>query len=131
MQFQYRSRQDHQYPIVPITVSHGEKKLRTEGLIDSGASFSVFSADIAEYLELPLETGSVVHLSGIGGRILGYRHEINLAVETVTFRAVVVFSADFISSFNLLGRDNFFEQFRITFDEKQSSVDLDPVRNNT
>ena len=127
MHFSYQYRDRHPYPIIPVTLSYQGRSLHTEGLLDSGASFSLFSARIAEYLGLSLETGSPVELFGVGGRILGYQHEIALQVGDLPFEAVVVFSDEFTSSFNLLGRDNFFEQFRITFDERQKFVELGPA----
>jgi hypothetical protein len=125
--FPYRLRRQHLFPIIPVTLSHQKRIFRTEGLLDSGANFSLFSAGIAEYLDISLETGKPIDLVGIGGRIRGYRHIVDLAIESVSFKAVIVFSAEFTSAFNLLGRDNFFEQFRVTFDERGKSVILDSI----
>jgi hypothetical protein len=125
MRFPYLRRGRHAYPIVPITLSYQGRSLRTEGLLDSGANLSLFPAEIAEYLGLSLESGRPIYLSGIGGRILGYRHQVSLAVETTAFQATIVFSAEFISSFNILGRDNFFKKFRITFNERQRFVEIE------
>lgn len=126
MLFPYRRRRQHLFPIVPITLSHQDRIFHTEGLLDSGANFSVFPAGIAEYLGIALEAGRSIDLVGIGGHIRGYRHSVNLTIESVSFEAVIVFSAGFNAAFNLLGRDNFFEQFRITFDERGKNVILDP-----
>jgi len=125
MRFPYLHRGRHTYPIVPIILSYQGKSLRTEGLLDSGANISLFLAEVAAYLGLSLETGNPTSLSGVGGRILGYRHEVTLAIEATTFQAAIVFSAEFISSFNILGRDNFFEQFRITFNERLKFVEIE------
>lgn len=125
MRFPYLLRGRHTYPIVPITLSYQGRSLRTEGLLDSGANISLFPAEIADYLGLSLETGSPTYLSGIGGRILGYQHEVTLAVDATIFQASIVFSAEFISSLNILGRDNFFEQFRITFNERLKFVEIE------
>ena len=125
MRFPYLYRGRRPFPIVPITLSYQGRSLRTEGLLDSGANVSLFPAEIAEYLRVPLEKGRSISLSGIGGRILGYRHEIDLAVNATHFKAAVVFSAEFVSSFNILGRDSFFEQFQITFNERLKFVEME------
>ncbi|MBN2543380.1 hypothetical protein JXI42_10990 [bacterium] len=97
----------------------------TEALIDSGANMSVFSADIADYLEVELEAGKKIYLQGIGGRILGYAHTIKIDIEKKEFKLKVVFSRELFTSFNILGRDNFFNFFRIIFDEENKMFALE------
>lgn len=63
---------------------------------------------------------------GIGGRILGYRHHISARVGEKRFALTVIFSRELTVSFNLLGRDNFFRQFLVTFDERHHIVRLHP-----
>jgi len=64
-------------------------------------------------------------LTGIGGRILGYLHEIFLGLGSKNFRCKIVFSPEFNVSFNLLGRNNFFSPFIISFWEKKKKIIID------
>ena len=122
--FPYTAKGERQYPLVDIDLSKGRKSLLVKALVDSGASFSVFRPEIAEFLGVSIEKGEAFYLEGIGGRILGYLHLLNARVGSKNFRCKIVFSREFTVSFNLLGRDNFFENFLVTFDEKKKSITL-------
>jgi len=76
-----------------------------------GSIFSVFRSEIAQELGVDLEKGRKIYLVCIGGRILGYLHEVSLSLGNKTFLCKVVFSSEYNVSFNLLGRDNFFLAF--------------------
>lgn len=118
------------FPVADITLASAKSSqpLTVKALVDSGASFSVFRAEILEYLGVPLSDGTQVYLEGIGGRILGYQHRIAARVGPRHFPLTVVFSRELAVSFNLLGRDNFFWQFRVGFDERRRLVQLLPYR---
>jgi len=124
-QFPYLNRNGKYYPIIDITLLQGKSSLTLKALLDSGASFSVFRPEVAEYLKIPIEEGRPFYLEGIGGRILGYLHTLFVSVGKKKFRCKIVFSREFTVSFNLLGRDNFFEHFLVTFDEKNHRTILD------
>lgn len=120
--FPYLEKDGQHFPIVEVELQHKSKKLRVNALVDSGASFSVFRSEIAEYLGVKVERGKKIYLTGIGGRILGYLHNLNVAVESKKFRVKIIFSPEFNVSFNLVGRDNFFTPFFITFIEKAKQL---------
>lgn len=122
--FPYVRKGDQYFPVVDVTLRSPKQGLTIKALVDSGASFSVFRAEIIEYLGVPLERGTRLYLEGIGGRILGYRHHLKARVGEKRFLFTVVFSQELSVSFNLLGRDNFFRQFRVTFDERERRVSL-------
>jgi len=124
MVFSYLRRWERDYPIIPVELRYRGRGLLTEGLVDSGANLSVFSADIADYLGLPLTRGKALILQGVGGRILGYQHTLKLKVGTAEFRLPICFSAELVTSFNLLGREGFFQKFRVTFDEGKKRLFL-------
>ncbi|MEK7505043.1 MAG: hypothetical protein AAB589_02065 [Patescibacteria group bacterium] len=44
-------------PIIPIEISHGEKKLRYNALIDSGADLSIIDGAIGDFLGLDMRSG--------------------------------------------------------------------------
>lgn len=125
LNFPYVRKGDQSFPVVDITLAVPARSLAVKALVDSGASFSVFRAEILDYLDVPLEQGGRVYLEGIGGRILGYRHRVPAQVGDVKFPLTIVFSRELAVSFNLLGRDNFFHQFLVSFDERHHLVRLD------
>ena len=124
--FPYLRKGGQHFPVVDVTFVGRSQPLTIKALVDSGASFSVFRADILDYLGLSLERGARLYLEGIGGRILGYVHRLPVRVGERAFVMAVVFSRELAVSFNLLGRDNFFRQFLITFDERGRRVRLRP-----
>lgn len=124
--FPYLLKGQQAFPVADITLTSAHQSLTVKAMVDSGTSFSVFRADVLEYLRVPLLRGEATYLEGIGGRILGYRHRVLACVGATRFPLAVVFSQELTVSFNLLGRDNFFQQFLVTFDERRRTVRLKP-----
>jgi len=120
--FPYLEKDGQHFPLVEVTLSFRQRALKVLALVDSGASFSVFRPEVAEYLGIIIERGKKVYLTGIGGRILGYLHVVTLEIGNIKFRCSIVFSPEFNVSFNLLGRDNFFLPLVISFFERRRKV---------
>ena len=116
--FSYLKKGYQYFPVIEIKLKKSRKELTVKALVDSGASFSIFRPEIADYLGIVIEQGKPTYLTGIGGRILGYFHKIPIEVGKKKFVLDLVFSKEFTVSFNILGRNNFFVPFLITFDEK-------------
>ncbi|MEK7087201.1 MAG: retropepsin-like aspartic protease [Patescibacteria group bacterium] len=121
-EFSYFEKDNQYFPIIQIKLKNRSNEINVVALIDSGASFSVFRSEIAQELGVVLEKGKKIYLTGIGGRILGYLHQLPITVGNKTFRCKIVFSPEFNVSFNLLGRNNFFLPFIISFLEKNKKV---------
>ena len=126
--FPYLRKGQQYFPVVDLRLAGPRGALVVKALVDSGASYSVFRAEVLEYLGIPLARGERVYLEGIGGRILGYRHRVLAQVGANTFSLPVIFSQELTVSFNLLGRENFFRQFRVLFDERSRIVRLQRYR---
>lgn len=121
-EFSYFEKDGQWFPIAEVVLKKSRKEIRVKALIDSGASFSVFHPEVAEYLDIQIERGKKIYLTGIGGRILGYLHTLPLTLGMTTFPCKIIFSPEFTVSFNLLGRDNFFVPFIISFLEKKRKL---------
>lgn len=124
MIYPYQASDDEYYPIVKSSLIYKDNKLVLEALVDSGANISVFGEDVADALGLEIESGKKIYLGGVGGRILGYEHFVDMEIGGEVFRSKVVFSREFLVSFNLLGREGVFDRFMICFDEKRKLVEL-------
>ena len=123
--FPYIRKGTQWYPAIDITLRGGKDEITIKALIDSGASFSIFRPEIAGEIGREVEKGKAIYLEGIGGRILGYLHRVPVVVDKQSFICKLIFSREFNVSFNLLGRDNFFSKFKITFDEKGKKIILE------
>ena len=124
--FPYRQdAKKHFYPVIPLRFHLGTKTVDSTALIDSGATISVFRAEVALNLGLDLENGEEIWLGGVGGHIKGYIHKVKVEVAGKIFLCPIVFSHEYLVSFNLLGREAFFQQFKIIFEEKKNLLTLE------
>lgn len=113
------------FPVIPLTVISGQVKKEFFALVDSGATVSVFRPEVAESLGIEITKGQEIYLGGVGGRIKGYLHKLETEIAGKIFSCPIVFSHEYLVSFNLLGREAFFEQFRIIFEEKKNQLKLE------
>lgn len=94
-------------------------------MIDSGATVSIFREDVAEQLGITIERGKETFLGGVGGRIKGYLHKLDVEISGKKFSCPIVFSREYLVSFNLLGREAVFKKFKIIFEEKKNLLTLE------
>ena len=127
IKFKYSARRDREFPIIPITLIKENVEIDTDALVDSGANISVFREEIAECLEIGIEDGEEILLQGLGGRIVGYIHEIKVRVDGEEFLCKVVFSKELTVGLNILGREGFFEYFQVTFNERGKEIILEKI----
>ena len=123
----YQTRRVIQYPVLPITIHAATKAASSDSIIDSGADFSLFNQEVAEKLEIQIETGKPIQLTGIGGKITAYFHEVEIQLFDKKVKCKVLFSKQFKWHTNLLGRNGFFETHEITFREKEKKIHVKEV----
>ncbi len=120
MKFPYVELRGRLLPIVPVEVND----IEFYAFVDSGASFSIFHSDIAEMLELKIESGEKVLVTvGDGSLIPVYIHELKVKFADKEFEAKIGFSKKLGIGFDIIGRKDFFDNFKICFDEKNKIVD--------
>ena len=127
IKFKYSARRDRKFPIIPITLIKENVEIDIDALVDSGANISVFREEIAECLEIAIEDGEEILLQGLGGRIVGYIHEIKVRVDDEEFPCKVVFSKELTVGLNILGREGFFEYFQVSFNERGKEIILEKI----
>lgn len=128
MEFSYKFKAGNLYPIKEVVLNKDGTKLRTDALVDSGATISIFQSSIAEYLGIKIEKGENRIFQGIGGKIVGYVHNVILCVGKIKFPCKVAFSNELTISLNILGRIDFFESFVVIFDEANKMLKLEYKR---
>lgn len=114
-------------PIIPIKISHSNTTLQYASLIDSGADFSIFDAQIGEYLGLNIRLGTQIQFGGIQdfGSAKAYLHKINLEIGGHNVRTDIGFSYDISKDgYGILGQKGFFDIFVVKFDLKKEEVEL-------
>ena len=115
-------------PIIPIEFSLADKRTRGYGLVDSGASHSIFDAQLADDLGIAdLEAGTKMKFQGVSNHALvGYSHNVTFIVGGVHIPNVpVAFSRDMPDAeYGILGQAGFFDQFPIKFTYRKRQVEL-------
>ena len=113
-------------PIVPIRFRFKNGSwVEFKAYVDSGAGYSIFHAEITEILGLELEEGDKAYVTvGDGSLIPVYSHQIMIQLADEEFEAMVGFSRRLGIGFNIIGRKDIFERFRICFDEKEKVVEF-------
>lgn len=96
--------------------------------VDSGASFSILAAASAERLGLRMERGSrTTVVVGDGSLIPVYTHHLPVRLGPVECTAHIGFSPRLGVGFDLLGRQDIFTRFDVTFSDSRRTVTFKPV----
>lgn len=117
--------QRNYYPIIPLSLKLNGKKKEFFALVDSGATVSIFRSEVADSLGIDIQSGKEIYLGGVGGRIKGYIHKVEMETAGKKFLCPIVFSHEYLVSFNLLGREGVFKRFRVIFEEKKNQLKLE------
>ncbi len=121
--YPYRSIRGVYSPIIPVKMMNDDKIARIYAYVDSGATYSVFIADEAEKLDIDMEAGHERYLiTGDGGSLLIYLHEIEIEIGNCEFNALVGFSDRLGIGFNVLGRNDVFGRLIFCFDDRKKEL---------
>jgi len=109
------------------------KSAKVEGLIDTGADCSIIEAAYAHILlDVDYKTGIHVRARGVSGKSLDvYYHEVDMEIVGMKDSKCKLLLG-FMESANvglLLGRLDFFDNFRITFDMMNYAFEIETYLN--
>lgn len=113
-------------PIIKVKLKFNKVEFNYLALIDSGADFNIFHADIAKILKIDLsKLKNPVNFSGIKGGGIGHFTSIDAGVENNFINTPVVFSEDISDNgYGILGQQGFFNNYRIDFDYNSREIKL-------
>ncbi len=118
----------HYAPIVYLQTWTGNRWLYLQAYVDSGASWTIFHADVAELLKIKLTARQRRYmLLGNGSAIPIYFTRVRVRFAGVEFAAPVGFSEVLKVGFNLLGRAEFFSRFVMCFNDRARVLTATPV----
>ncbi|MCX6767245.1 MAG: retropepsin-like aspartic protease [Candidatus Micrarchaeota archaeon] len=139
MRFKYRSIERPQplgpkaCPMIPVRFTGPAGAFDTAALVDSGADFSTIFEEHAKILGIDLEKLEETDVSGIGGSSKARKGRVAIEIkgkgEHQAFRLDVpcMILKKHAENFPiLLGRAGFFDEFEVTFKEKDKSISLKP-----
>jgi hypothetical protein len=116
-------------PRIEVILEKGGIQVNERATIDSGAEVCLFDQSVAEALGIEIADGERIPLTGIGGHDVAYAHIVTLTffdgVATHSFPCRVLFNEHVRQ--NLIGREDFFEVFRVTFSKHKGYIELNQV----
>lgn len=115
------------FPIIPFLIKTERESVPVNALVDSGATISLFNADVGRALKIDIEKGKKFYPVGISGKILTYIHEVILKICDYEIKTKVAFTDELAVKINLLGRENIFENFSILFNDKLKKIVLEKI----
>ena len=125
--YRYKRWKNLQVPIVTLAIQYGGKWHPVEAYVDSGATYSVFTAQVAGRLGLAYRSGRRMYAQvGDGSFIPIYLHDLEIQVGKHRLMAPLGFSDRLGVRFNLLGRMGIFDHFKVCFDERAFVVTFFP-----
>lgn len=124
--FPYVKIEDIYAPVIPVQMKGTDGWHRSWAYVDSGATFSVFKASEAERLGFDLSSGGLIYLTvGDGGAIPVYIHHLTVRIGEEELYANIGFSEKLGVAFNLLGRADVFEKFKICFRDAKRMISFE------
>ena len=116
-------------PIITVGLRGPRGWIQALGYVDSGASYSVLSIKAAEEMGVVYARGRAVYiLVGDGSAIPVYLHRLPIRIGPYELHATIGFSPRLGVGFNLLGRQDIFTRFDVTFSDSRRLITFTPVR---
>jgi hypothetical protein len=126
--FPYIVHKNYRIPGIPLELHLGTEWYKFIAYVDSGASYSIFSARAIKELDFPYKRGRLAHIVvGDGNSIPVWIHRLEVKIGEYRFLAPIGFSDKLGVAFNLLGRAGIFDRFDITFSDSKQRVTFSKV----
>jgi hypothetical protein len=105
-------------PVIPIRLIYRHRELvryRYRALVDSGADWCLFHAEVGELVGIPVPQGKPRKFVGVEGiEQTAFFHEVRLVVGSAMVEIRAGFIAGFRFPYGLLGQAGFFDRFQVT-----------------
>jgi hypothetical protein len=125
--FAYKTYRGVPCPIVRIGIKGPEGWIKAEAYVDSGAFVSIFSLNEAAGLGVNFLKGNETSVTvGDGGSIPVYVHRLPVQIGAIVLPVSIGFSPRLGVGFNLLGRQDIFQHFDVTFSDARHQVIFQP-----
>ena len=98
---------------VPTKLFFGDKFVRLEAKVDTGAENCIFERTHAERLGIDVESGDLLIFNTAAGNFAAYGHELMLSVLNIETYAKVYFAKEFSFNRNVLGRIGWLDRVKL------------------
>lgn len=117
-------------PVIPIEIRYNGKSVKYLALIDSGADFCIFHAEIGEYLGINIKAGKKLDYYGIiGDKKEAFFHDVSIIVGGNEKKCYCGFSYEIDKNkmpYGILGQKGFFNLFKVSMDYEKEQIELKP-----
>lgn len=115
---------------LPATLSVGDITASLIIRLDCASTYCVLERSWADYFGLTWESGEPVRIGTVMGGFQAYLHILGLQIDRFRWEAPVAI-AEFESvpgavQRNVLGLTGFFDRFRVTIDEQDEQISIEP-----
>lgn len=118
-------------PIIPISISFKDKSIRYEALVDSGADYNIFPAELGRILGIIIEKGDLNPVMGVSGNgIPVYFHKLDIEVGGWRYNVDIGFADNINQNQGILGQKGFFDLFKISFEYMKEDLEILPKSGN-
>ena len=117
-------------PYVKLQLCRGDVEFGVWGLVDSGATTSIFHAAFADMLGIDdIESGEKMQFESVSGApLIGYCHNVTIKIGGHYFSHTPIAFARDVREAGILGQQGFFNRFRIKFAYSKLEFELVPER---
>jgi len=123
IEFAYTKYRDMMVPMIPIKMKGQDRWFEFWAFVDSGATYSIFASKEAEGLGIEIKQGKrTMVVVGDGSYIPVYLFKIPVSIGEIELTAEIGFSERLGVGFNLLGRKDIFDLFRVCFSDREEKV---------
>lgn len=113
-------------PVIPIEISYQNRSVPYEVLVDSGADFCIFDAEIGELLGIDITNGEPQEVGGITGKVETYYvHTVTMKVGGWPYHTKVGFLHNIARlGYGVVGQKGFFDVFIVRFDLLKEEIEF-------
>ena len=119
-----------EFPWIPVSINAKDDKKSFLTLVDSGADSCILDKDVADFLGLDILNGEHFKTHGIGGNAdVYYFSNIYINIGGIEVKTKCGFIDGYLMEGRIagvLGRQGFFDHFKVCIDEKSKEIDLKP-----
>ena len=117
-------------PVVPIKLKNKNQEIGYDVLVDSGADFCIFDAEMGEAVGIDIKKGKPREVFGVGGKAsLYYLHKVVIEIGGWGYEIEAGFMSNVsghVMRYGLVGQKGFFENFIVKFDLKKEEIEIKP-----
>ena len=113
-------------PVIPVEIIYSNRAVPYEVLVDSGADFCIFNAQIGELLGIDIKSGQAAAVGGITGVVEYYFiHEITIKIGGWPYKIKAGFLPNIARlGYGVVGQKGFFDLFKVTFDYQKEELEI-------